>query len=183
MCPLTHTTGVHVSLMFRPIAYSVILSFAFDALELFLSCQVLLNFTSAAITKAILLLILASDFLSFVMVILRYLNESTHLNFDVNFLLRMRIFYCPLSVFFFLFDHQSMGSSFVLRSASYGPVSSNQVDTIYKVKIIEHLPLTDNSVLPEFSSTLDFLCSRKIWAKMLPGEICLSVNSCTESFT
>jgi len=64
--------------MFRPI----ILSFTFDTLEIFLSCQVLLNFTSAAITKAILLLISASDFLSFVMVILRYLNESTHSSFS-----------------------------------------------------------------------------------------------------
>lgn len=42
-----------------------------------------------------------------------------------------------------LFDHQSMGS-FVFRSASYGSFSSNQVDTIYKVEIIDLLPLAEN---------------------------------------
>lgn len=34
--------------------------------------------------------------------------------------------------------------SFVFRSASYGSFSSNQVDTIYKVEIIDLLPLAEN---------------------------------------
>lgn len=64
--------------------------------------------------------------------------------------------------FFLLFDHQSMGSSFVLRSASYGYFSSNQVDKICKVDIIDLSPLAENCVLPEFSSILALLHSRKI---------------------
>jgi len=95
----------------------------------------------------------------------------------------MRIFHCPLSVFFLLFDQQSTGSIFAVRSSSYGPFSSSQVDTIYRVKVIDLLPLAVNFVLPEFSSALDLLYSRKIRTEVLPEEICLSVNSWTESFT
>lgn len=81
-----------------------------------------------------------------------WIHSFKFLNLDVNFLLRMRIFHCPLSVFFFLFDHQSMSGSFVVRSASYGSFSTNQVDIIYEVKIIDLLSPADNFVLPEFSS-------------------------------
>lgn len=100
-------------------------------------------------------------------VIPEWIHSFKFLNFDVNFLLRMRIFHCLLSVFFFLFDHQPMSGSFVVRSAGCGPFSTNQVNIIYKVKIIDLLPPADNFVLPEFSSMFHLLYSRKIWT----GEI------------
>lgn len=62
MCHLIHTAGVQVSCVFKPMAFSAVLSFIFDALEISLSCQVMLNFANNDITKAILLLISASDF-------------------------------------------------------------------------------------------------------------------------
>lgn len=62
MCPLIHAAGVQFSRVFKPMAFSIILSFIFDALEVSLSCQVMLNFANTDITKAILLLISASDF-------------------------------------------------------------------------------------------------------------------------
>lgn len=104
-----------------------------------------------------------------------WIHSFKFLNFDVNSLLPMRIFHCPLCIFFpVLFDHQSMGS-FVFRSASYGSFSSNQIDTIYKVEITDLLPLAENFVLPEFSSTLNLLHSRRIWTEMPPGEIFRSI--------
>lgn len=104
-----------------------------------------------------------------------WIHSFKFLNFDVNFLFHMRISHCPLCIFFPLFDHQSIGSSFVFRSASYSSVSSNQVDTICKAEIIDLLPLAENFVLPEFSSTLDLLHLRKIWIEMLPAEIFQSI--------
>lgn len=41
-----------------------------------------------------------------------WIHSFKFLNFDVNFLLCMRIFYCPGAGLFLLFDQQSTGSSF-----------------------------------------------------------------------
>lgn len=62
MCHLIPIAGVQFSCVFKPLAFSIILSIIFAALEISLSCQVMLNFANTDIPKAILLLISASDF-------------------------------------------------------------------------------------------------------------------------
>lgn len=141
--------------MFRPVVYIIILSFTFDSLEIFLCVE----FSKCCYHKY------TFDFCFWPSLLCdgnseipEWVHSFKFLNFDVNFLFFRRFFHCLVSGL--LFDQQSTGGSFVVKS-------SNQIGILYKIKIIDLFPLADNFVFKHFK--LRF--SRKIWIQVLLGEI------------